>query len=677
MHPRLKAGVCLIFALLHSFPVPTAQATVSPEFLEAHGARLERLFTELDPDHPVVGPIRREWYRGERMEAAAALSRYFASKQFPIEVLEPITYPANLLEQAEAALEDRFYLLEYWETVPRLNNGGLDWKHRGAAKDKEWAWMLNRHGIFPDLAEAYRLTGDVAYVEYLNEIWQDWITNNSYPDHLTFSEPWRPLEVARRILHAWVHLFYNEQDLLNPETRLLILSSLLDHGDALREHASFWGGNHLISEKLALLTLAFAWPELTNSADWRSYAIEQVSRQLMDQTYPDGSYKELSNHYQRVVLRNAQYFVRIMARLDPGFRERQVMQRIEEMWDFFARVTQPDGSGPVNNASDREENAAFLQKVDAFYNRPDWRYIATNGREGIAPAGSASRLFPWAGQAILRNGWSREADWVYFDAGPYGTAHQHIDRLHVSASLGGRPTLVDNGRYTYQPGPWRDYFKGPQGHNLILLDDKPAEQAPREVENKLPVPFSDLPEVAMAAATADFKLAGFAGLPGLEKKVPWTRAVLLDRRGFLLVIDHLVTFSEHDLGARWHFHPDISEAEAISYLRLIHPTDLPVRFKSLVGSAPPDVGGFYSPDYNQKVPAPELRFNLRIDRPTTLVWLLQPPGTATMRADSLSQPGAPVLKLRLFQGEKPSADLHLRLYPEAELIEYKAHRTSY
>jgi hypothetical protein len=654
-----------------------ARAALTEAFLNDHAGRLEPVFTHLDPDHPDVGPIRRGWEAGRRTEAASALVAYFERKDFPLEVLEPNAFHAELMERMEAALEDRFFLLEDWETVPRLESGGLDWRHRGERKDKEWAWMLNRHGLFPDLAEAYRRSGDERQRAYLNALWQDWILNSPYPDRLTFSVQWRALEVARRMLNSWVHVFYDPNNLLDPETRLLVLSSVLEHGDALREHASFWGGNHLISEKLALLTLTFAWPEFTDSADWQAYAIERVSRQLMDQTYPDGSYKELSNHYQRVVLFNAQYFIRLMARLDPDYQGLPVIQRIEAMWDFFARVTQPDGSGPISNASDREDNAVFIREVQAFYDRPDWLYIGTNGREGVPPDGPASRLFPWAGQAILRNGWHDKADWVYFDAGPYGTAHQHIDRLHVSASLRGQPTLVDNGRYTYQPGPWRDYFKGPQGHNVLLLDGKAARQAPRQVEAPLPVVFEERPEAAFVAASSAFETPGAFGIPGFGKEVPWTRAVLLDRRGFLLVVDHVVTFSGHDLSARWHFHPDIPEALALSSLKLAHGPEGPVRFESFLGQEPPEVAGFYSPDYNEKFAAPELRFSLRINQPTTLVWLLQPPGSPSLRVDCLSEPGAPVLELRLLKEEEPIARLRLRLHPEPELIEYEALPTSY
>lgn len=678
MKLRLQAGLHLIGSLLTiAVPAGITAGELSATFLESHKSRIEQVFTHLDPSHPSAGPIRQDWEAGRHVKAANALVEYYDQKVFPLDVLEPIAFHPDLMDHMEAALGDRFYLLEDWETVPRLTGGGLDWAHRGDREDKEWAWMLNRHDLFPDLAEAYRRTGNPAFRDYLNEAWQDWILNSPYPDRLTFSVQWRALEVARRMLNAWVHVFYDEGNLLDPQTRLLVLASVLDHGDALREHASFWGGNHLISEKLALLTLTFAFPEFVDSGEWQAYAIKRVSSQLMSQTYPDGSYKELSNHYQRVVLVNAQYFIRLIRQLDRDTRRLQVIERIEKMWNFFAVVTKPDGSGPLNNASDREVNTAFIKDVLPFYDRPDWRYIATRGREGVPPDGSPSRLFPWAGQAILRNGWSSGADWVYFDAGPYGSAHQHVDRLHVSASLRGRPILVDNGRYTYRPGLWRDYFKGPEGHNVLLLDGRPAEQGPRSVATPLPVLMEDRPQGVVAAASSFFRIKAAAGLPGFEAQVPWTRAVLLDQHGFLLIIDHLVTFSGHDLSARWHFHPDVAVAEAISLLELTHYPDGPVHMETLHGEGPPRVAGFYSPDYNEKSAAPELRFSLHIDRPTTLVWLLQPPGSPSLKVDCSSEPGAPVLRMRISQGTDPVSTLHIRLHPNPELIKYEAAGTSY
>jgi hypothetical protein len=657
-HPWMPLAALLVAAAIQA-------GEISGTFIDRHQGYLAPLFEQLDPAHPAAGPIRAEWRAGGRLAAAAALERHLAERAVAADWLPPLYLPAGLLAHADAALAGRFELLDEWETLARRPDGGPDWRDRGRRADKERAWMLNRHRFLPILAAAWEQTGNERYKDALNALWQDWILNNPYPDRLTFSPPWRALEVARRILNAWTHVLIESPEVIEPETRLLALRSLLDHGDALREHASFWGGNHLITEKTALLTLAVAWPELQPATEWRDYAIDQVTRQLARQTYPDGSYKELSNHYQRVVLHNAQRFLRLLAAVDPEYRRRPVVGMIERMWDFHAGLMRPDGYGPLSNASDREHNASQVLAVWEFHDRPDWRYIATNGAAGSRPDSAPSRLYPWAGQAILRSGWERTAHWAYFDAGPYGTAHQHVDRFQVSASIGGRQLLTDTGRYIYQPGRWKDYFQGHAGHNILLLDGQPAEQGPRKVSQPLPVAFQADEYASFAAARGRFAAPGGSGL-SLTAAVPWTRAVLLDHRGCLLVIDHLVAFSSHTVQASWHFAPGVSPQQATAALRLVNPSEQ-FDAATLRGHETPEPAGFYSPQYNQREPITLRRYTGRIDRPTTLVWILQSPDAPPANVTILSQPGDPQLRLRLQPEGALPAEIAIQLHPRPEL----------
>jgi hypothetical protein len=634
----------------------------------AHEERMQKLVEALDPLHPDMGPAIEAWHRGNQTDAMDAISSYFRQKAFDRGLLESIPPVNNKLRQAEAALENTFQILDAWHTVPLTGAGGLDWTYRGDKGDKEVAWMLNRHAVFPLLGEVWEEKGDERLADRMNQLWQDWILNSPYPGRLTFSPQWRALEVARRINNSWVHSFYPGKALTD-ETRLLVLSSIPDHADALRNHASFWGGNHLISEKLALLTIAIAWPEFKDAAGWKDHAIRAVSDEIMRQTYPDGSYMELSNHYQRVVLLNGNHFLRLLATIDPEFRNRPVYERIVRMWEFFAGVMKPDGTGPLNNASDREYNASLVKEAWAFHDRPDWLAIATNGKEGRLPGGSASRFFPWAGQAVIRNHWGPRADWIYFDAGPYGTAHQHEDRLHISASLDGRPLLTDAGRYTYQPGPWRDYFKGPRSHSLISLDGRTAERAPRQARVPLPVVFQEMEEAVFTAARTRFHFDG--ALPSTQAPVPWTRAVLYDRRGFAIVLDHLVTFQRHELEARWHFHPDVTDEESARALRLAEPREALGPTLSR-GSGTPPLGGFHSTDYNRKEAAAMTAYRGSIDKPTTLFWVISHPEDPVIEIQILNEKASPEQEFRVVRDGQIIAEAAVRLHPEPALKSYSA-----
>ena len=646
-----------------------AQGAIDSGFIQQNHTRLEQLFSSLKTDAPAIATATAQWQSGDEQMAAETLARYFEGRTIDPELLGPTPLPVDALEQADAALARSFYLLGRWETIPARPEGGLDWEHAGSGNDKESAWMLNRHAFLPALLLAWQTTGEPRYRDQLNALWQDWIHSSDYPGRITFSAQWRPLEVARRILNAWTHCFFAD-GALDPETRLLVLASLLDHADALRHHASFWGGNHLISEKLALLILAVAWPEFKDADEWASYAAERVSAQILEQTYPDGSYKELANHYQLIVLASARHLLRLLEPIDPAFRERPIYARVEAMWDFFAGSMRPDGFGPLNNDSDLENNAAVLRSVWLFHDRPDWLGMASNGMDGKLPAGPPSRFYPWAGQVFLRSGWNARAAWLYFDAGPYGSAHQHVDRLHVSLAAGGRLLLADTGRYTYQPGPWRDYFRGAAGHSVLRLNGRAADQAPRVVNEPLPIAFSELNGATFAAATAVFRAPPAGGLlPAMAAPVPWTRAVLMGPNGFTCIMDHLVTFSSQDVEARWHFAPGVSTDEAAS---IVVPCGTAVDLESelTIGRELPEPAGWHSDDYNRRVPVPMLSYRGRIDAPTTFVWCIRPPGAPERSVRILSQPGAPVLEMEWLEDGRATARVVVRLHPEPELVAF-------
>ncbi|MEX0320774.1 MAG: alginate lyase family protein [Puniceicoccaceae bacterium] len=653
--------LALIVSLLIAIP-SLASDVVLGEFVASNANRLNKLFDQLDPAHPEVGQLVEQWNSGQHIEAAGRLAAYYESKAFAQQILEPLNLGADPVHEAELALQNQFIIHDTTVELLELPEGSLEWNLESQDLDKELAWMLNRHTFLPLLAEAGSRTGNAAYRAKLNELWQSWITENPSPGKLSFSAQWRALEVARRILNSWTHVFYDRES-LDPSSLLIVLSSIPDHAEILKEHASFWGGNHLITEKLALLTLATAWPEFQQAAEWREDAIASLSEQFLKQTYPDGSYKELSNHYQKVILRSAHQFLIILAQTEQDMMERPVAKRIEKLWEFFAYSTRPDGYGPLNNASDLENNANLLKGVWRFYNRPDWQVIANRMTKDLPGSDSPTRLFPWAGQAFIRNHFRQDGDWIYFDAGPYGTAHQHVDRLHVSACFNGRPIIVDSGRYTYQHGSWREYFKGPASHSVLQLDGKASEQGPREVKSPMPLIFEESEDHVFTAASASFKSAsGRHGLPTLRAGVPWTRAILYDNRGFAIIFDHVLAFTEHDFSLTWNLHPDIPGDSYADVLRIV---ESPVHSRAAVSE------GWHSPEYGVKQACKQLVLRGRIDSPTTIVTMIGGGMARKYGFHPTSEVGSPILNFRISWNGKTIAEAGVRLHPNPELIQYE------
>lgn len=557
------------------------------------------------------------------LDSPQAILNHFRQRSIPDGVLVKESPPEGYRQRAEDALQNRFHLQGISALQPLRPEGGLDWHHRGPRQDKEWAWMLNRHHFLMDLYYAWRETGDKRYLMAINDFWLDWVNANAYPSRITFSAPWRPLEASRRIMHSWVELFFALQGYpeFEEETRIKVLASFYDHGDMLHRFPSFWGGNHLITEKTALTKLAVAFPEFTASSEWLDKGSEAVIDQYQRQTYPDGAYMELTNHYQRVILLNAQVFLRILEAAEDSRRYQSFHPFVESMWDYFIGLTTPDGTGPMNNAADLEWNRHHALEVVDYYDRDDWRYILSFGTKGTPPASGPSRLFPWAGHLVIRNHWGQDADWTFFHLGPQGTAHEHEDHLHFNVYTGGRPFLTDSGRYTYQPGAWKNFFTGPEAHNMMLINSKGPVPPPRRVTR--PMEFDvEIKDDGRVSASGHSRFASDP-LRGSGQSRHF-RTIHYFPRGFWIVVDELIAFGPREAAIHWHFHPEVSKEKANAGLQLIYQPEN-TRKNDYHGQESPFIAGHYSPSYNFREPRIQKIYTHKGTGPATWIWLIQNP----------------------------------------------------
>jgi hypothetical protein len=614
--------------------VPSATSIApSSSFVSVNAERLEALFTELDLARPGLEDCRRLHEAGDLAGACAALLRYYEAAPARVrgqDFSDAADY--STLLSASDALQGVFTAQNNRAAALRRADGGIDWAAPSPTGDSEWAWFVNRQQFLRDLADASLSTGRAVYAEALSGYLADWVLANPAPDRLSFSAPWRALEAARRITGVWTDLFFSKKIPLSPEARLLMLSSIPDHARTLARHGSFWGGNHRLTEQGALAQIAVSWPEFRDAPQWLAGAVQGAREEILSGTYPDGAYRELSNHYQGVVLQSVDRLLSVLE--DSGVPDPGLKERVEKMWDYYAFVTRPDGSGPLNNDGDVEWNAFRLPQAAAELDRPDWLYVASGGEEGTAPEGLPSRFFPYAGHAVMRSGWDRDAQWAFFDMGPSGSAHAHRDRLSLELSLGGHEILVDAGRYNYQPGPWRDYFAGPAAHNVVLVNGEGALPPPTTVGTPLPVTAQMTESYDFFSAKETFPGDPLSGRGGAAH----TRSILYLPGRFWLVIDAVAAFGQEKVETLWHFHPDVVVLRDGNDLVAWADENLALRLRKIYGpelswkierGATDPVQGWYSPDYNEKWPSTAAIAENRGSGPSCTVWLLAPesPGT--------------------------------------------------
>lgn len=591
--------------------------------------QIDVIFQHLDLSRKGLEEVRQAWEKKDIAAACTLLLAYFENG--PVAQKRAKVQPApsdQTTDSGEQVLRNTFTFQQVTGRVPLLGNGHLQWDFEGPENDIEWAWALNRHYPMGTLLPEYFKTGNLRYARYIDWFVKSWIVQSlPYPAVKSSTAMWRGLEVSFRV-KMWAQLFYQltGEAALSPATRLLILSSIPDHVHYARHfHAS---NNWLTMEMTGLATAATSWPEFRESAEGLKYAVSAMTESLKEQVYPDGVQTELTSHYHHVAMSN-------FSLLDAICREAGVAlssdftEQIEKMWNYLAWTIRPDGFGLLNNDGDRDNNRQRVLTAAEKYGRKEWEYIASNGERGVKPE-LPSVVFPWAGHVISRSGFDADAHWSFFDIGPWGSGHQHNDKLHLSVAAFGRDLLVDAGRFAYKgevARKFRPYGTGSQGHNVLLIDGKGQAPGPRVTDK--PVPEND----CQVMPDHDLARGSFSAFNGLEGSCSHTRTVYYKRGQFWVVIDRVTTDRPRTIEALWHWHPscevEVRDGMALTRnlrgnLQLIPAGGRQWSVKKIKGQEDPDIQGWYSEEYNKFEPNPTTVFETRIGGNSTFVWILYP-----------------------------------------------------
>ena len=626
--------------------------------------RMDSLMKEINLDREGLHDVKAAYTNGNLVLACARLLDYYKNAN-TVKYLREDCVPSSNERDAGADSILQHILTFYLQTdkVPTNPDGHLDWKYHGPDDDIEWAWALNRHYYFANLLDAWFKTGNADYANKIDIDLRDWIISSlPYPGVKSSTELWRGLEVSFRV-KVWARIFYGLINCpeLTPATRLLMLSSIPEHAHYLKNFHS--QGNWLTMEMSGLATAASAWPEFNNSPSWIAYSKETMTESLKKQVYPDGVQTELTSHYHQVALNNFSLFMNICKEAKvplPGLYE----SAIEKMWNYIAYTMRPDGNGLLNNDADLDYNRDKIHAAAVEYGRKDWLYIASNGKEGIKPQAKSSIFFPWAGQMIMRSGFEPNAQWGFFDIGPWGTGHQHNDKLHLSVSAYGRDFLVDAGRFAYRGDvakKFRRYAMGSFGHNVILIDGE--GQAPGPELNTQPVSNNHF----KISDKFDYAWNSFDDFINVKGEGKHTRAVFYVRGKFWVVLDRINTDRPRDIDVLWHWHPDckvaLLEKQIVSTqnkngnLEIIPVGSIPWSVNLVKGQEEPQVQGWYSKEYNKYEPNTASIYSAKINQSSSFAWILFP-----------SENNTPAVQAKIISENKDGATIEVDNAQEGKWI---------
>lgn len=636
-----------------ALPPPDWREVTSVEALWQHYPnRVKTLFDALDLKQASLHSVFSYAMKGDTIAAAKALLEHYRESH-AADWLVDQSLPDDeneLLSIAKQLLEDSVTIQNRIVKMPQQQDGGWKWKYEGPDHDAEFGYSLNGHKYFVAFLAAWKATKDEAYIKTFDRLIRDWIIHNPLPPpsdsiYLVFASQnldwrdlgevvWRDLEAGNRMGMSWPQTFYRFQqsDAFTPAARLLMLSGIVEHAQYIREYHK-QGHNWTTMEMNGLGLVGLAFPELKQANEWADYAMQVMETEINRQVYPDGVQTELSTKTHWVALHPFETIANNFKKAGRPVKQTYT-RRLEEMYNYLAYSMRPDGHQPLNNDADREDMRPRVLKAAQTFHRPDWEWIATNGSFGEQPKGLPSIVFPWAGINVMRSGWDAQAQWTFFDTGPFGTGHQHSDMLHLSISAFGKDLLVDAGHYTHKdyfsfdPTVWRGYFRSSFSHNVILVDGKGQNAGPLRATAALKDGIDYMNTSAFDYARGTFS-SGYNEVAG---KVAHTRSVVYVKGKCWLVVDHIETDRPRKLEALWHYAPScevsvkgertVSENAGEGNIEIIPVGESSWKVEIIKGQEKPFIQGWYSAKSGEKVPNAAAVYTRNIQKSTTLAWVL-------------------------------------------------------
>ncbi len=507
-----------------------------------------------------------------------------------------IDHACRDLEVAEAVVAGRFT-----HVGMTLELGAEpDWLGAPFPADKEWRIEWSKFYFGLDLAHAFAESGDPRFSECWERLVRSWIRQVP-ADHD------RSDITARRIqnwIYAWLRFQAAGAVLADPLAEAL-LESLGAQLAFVRTHLTP-ERNHRTLELYALFIAALALPALDQHGDLRDFATAELTRNLLEDVLPDGVHREQSTHYHCIALRT--YLGALQNAAQFGFAfPAAYHERLTRACEFALHCHRPDGGIPAFSDSDTGSYHDLLALAAGLLDRPDFRYVASQGAEGTPPE-RRGISFPHGGYFIQRSGWGEtwafvDERFLMLDCGPLGAGgHGHYDLLSVEVAAGGRPLIVDPGRYTYsdEAPDWRRWFKGTAAHNTVLVDG--LDQTPYRRSKPKGAPATGRLLGRGEAQGLDL-IVGEALSPAYDAR--HVRTVLFVANEYWLLHDRLTAATAHEYDLRFHLAP---EAMGQTDIRL-HRGQWVVRAPGLLllceGASRPQIEpGWYAPTYGTRLEAP-------------------------------------------------------------------------
>jgi len=441
------------------------------------------LFAAMDLDRPGLGAARRP--AGNRAWKAAyeAWADHFRRRPAPVSMPSTTGQQAGVaaVERAERVVEHE---IQGWHTLTYKFGERVDfnaeWGRSGKYGVHYWGWS-------EPLRLAFEQTGDRRYAECFDDLFNQWyeqrdqIDNPVPPTDVIFYE----LGVGGRTPRLIDHYFaYRDADVLRWRTHERLLKTILGGCRwlyLLESKEGYRGGNWQMCGSWCLVYAGGLFPEFREAADWVEEGVRRLVEHVERDFYDDGCHYERASGYGTWCTRMSEDLLRFSA-LNPHVDvPADLRQRVVGMYDWFLSTATPRGESQGFNDGGFGAMDDTLSRGAAFTG--DGRYLwpvrdrirSVDGIRPRQPDYTSIDQRP-SGFAVMRSGWGRDDRYMIINYGPWGGGHAHNDLLDFGLYAWGQPLAIEANRWGPYDNPLDQYFRSPQAHNQVVVNDAPLDR---------------------------------------------------------------------------------------------------------------------------------------------------------------------------------------------------------
>jgi heparan-sulfate lyase len=276
-------------------------------------------------------------------------------------------------------------------------------------------------------------------------------------------------------------MYFIDSPSFTTEVLTSFLNSCYDHAAYLMTKYSV-RSNWALMEAEGMAFIAITFPQFKDAKTWQTEAFRRLNEEIRLQVYPDGHQCELSMGYHTGCI---SWFMNTydLAKLNgvENAFPTSYLETIEKMCEAPMKMCLPDGThtqfGDDSRGRPGQHRKNFLHWAKLF-NRKDFLFLGTDGKEGEMPAQTAFAL-PQSGMYSMRSSWDTDAVFLALKCGHDGGWHCQPDNGTFVLYAGGRNLMPDAGCFVYHGDPeGRAWFRQTRIHKTLTLDNKDSRYEP-------------------------------------------------------------------------------------------------------------------------------------------------------------------------------------------------------